>query len=253
MSTLESSLRSEVINSSNHYFSLDDILASQERIPLVTQQDLPQLGFLDPQSHYQTDPTVLVTGTTLELPLWMAKDLKVRNRAKLELPDSWSSSKREIIKADPSVLDLHKLGPYFYQTGYHILKLILNNQNLNDDAEAISNILVDTLTKRFRNIMDASANSEAQDTLINTGNYILWQIKKQLGYYFTPCATAFFKILTLNFSETLDAIERGLYRVGQHSRRLGDAWFSRTTGKIQTALIVQKHMKLKRKADVLNS
>jgi len=221
MSTLESSLRSEVINSSNHYFSLDDILASQERIPLVTQQDLPQLGFLDPQSHYQTDPTVLVTGTTLELPLWMAKDLKVRNRAKLELPDSWSSSKREIIKADPSVLDLHKLGPYFYQTGYHILKLISNNQNLNDDAEAISNILVDTLTKRFRNIMDASANSEAQDTLINT--------------------------------ETLDAIERGLYRVGQHSRRLGDAWFSRTTGKIQTALIVQKHMKLKRKADVLNS
>jgi len=221
MSTLESSLRSEVINSSNHYFSLDDILASQERIPLVTQQDLPQLGFLDPQSHYQTDPTVLVTGTTLELPLWMAKDLKVRNRAKLELPDSWSSSKREIIKADPSVLDLHKSGPYFYQTGYHILKLISNNQTLNDDAEAISNILVDTLTKRFRKIMDASANSEAQDTLINT--------------------------------ETLDAIERGLYRVGQHSRRLGDAWFSRTTGKIQTALIVQKHMKLKRKADVLNS
>ena len=178
MSTLESSLRSEVINSSNHYFSLDDILASQERIPLVTQQDLPQLGFLDPQSHYQTDPTVLVTGTTLELPLWMAKDLKVRNRAKLELPDSWSSSKREIIKADPSVLDLHKLGPYFYQTGYHILKLISNNQNLNDDAEAISNILVDTLTKRFRNIMDASANSEAQDTLINTGNYILRHIRK---------------------------------------------------------------------------
>lgn len=210
-----------MINSSNHYFSLDDILASQERIPLVTQQDLPQLGFLDPQSHYQTDPTVLVTGTTLELPLWMAKDLKVRNRAKLELPDSWSSSKREIIKADPSVLDLHKSGPYFYQTGYHILKLISNNQTLNDDAEAISNILVDTLTKRFRKIMDASANSEAQDTLINT--------------------------------ETLDAIERGLYRVGQHSRRLGDAWFSRTTGKIQTALIVQKHMKLKRKADVLNS
>lgn len=178
MSTLESSLRSEVINSSNHYFSLDDILASQERIPLVTQQDLPQLGFLDPQSHYQTDPTVLVTGTTLELPLWMAKDLKVRNRAKLELPDSWSSSKREIIKADPSVLDLHKSGPYFYQTGYHILKLISNNQTLNDDAEAISNILVDTLTKRFRKIMDASANSEAQDTLINTGNYILRHIRK---------------------------------------------------------------------------
>ena len=157
-------------HSPNNYFSFEDILASQERIPITMKQDLPQLGFLDPQSHYQSDPTNLAAGTTLELPLWMVKSLTARGRAQVELPRSWTLSQRQIINADPNVVDLHKFGPHFYQTGCHILKQITSGQNLDDDAEAISNILVDTLTKRFRGIMDASANAEAQDTLINTGN-----------------------------------------------------------------------------------
>ena len=172
MSANRPSASSETITPSNHYFSLDDILASQERIPLTIKQNIPQLGFLDPQSHYQEDATVLLTGTTLELPLWMAKDFKAKNRAKLDLPKTWSLSQRQIIIADPNVVDLHKLGPYFYQSGCHILKYISVGQELDDEAETISNILVDTLTKRFRGIMDASANAEAQDTLINTGKQL---------------------------------------------------------------------------------
>ena len=35
------------------YFSLSDILATEERVPLVTKSELPQLGFLDPvRFHY---------------------------------------------------------------------------------------------------------------------------------------------------------------------------------------------------------
>ena len=175
MNSIGSNVRSEILStSSNHYFSLEDILASQERIPLTTKQDLPQLGFLDPQSHHQNDPSILMTGTKLELPLWMAKDFKNRGRAKLEIPSTWNSRQRQIMSADPSVLDLHKFGPYFYQTGCHIIKHISEGQNLDDESEAIGNILVETLTKRFRGIMDASANAEAQDTLINTGKLDSW-------------------------------------------------------------------------------
>ena len=32
------------------YFSIDDILATQERVPCQIQTDLPHLGFLDPGS-----------------------------------------------------------------------------------------------------------------------------------------------------------------------------------------------------------
>ena len=155
--------------SSNQYFSLDDILASQERIPLTIKQDLPQLGFLDSQSHYQNDPTILTSGTKLELPLWMAKCLKAPGRAKLDLPQTWSHNQRQIISADANVLDLHKYGPFFYQTGCHLVKLVSKGHNLDEEAETIGGILVDTLTKRFRRIMDASANAEGQDTLTNTG------------------------------------------------------------------------------------
>ena len=159
------------VASSSQYFSIDDILATQERIPLTIKQDLPQLGFLDSQSHYQNDPTVLTSGTKLELPLWMAKCLKAPGRAKLDLPQTWSFSQRQIITADANVLDLHKYGPFFYQTGCHLVKLVSKGHNLDDEAETIASTLVDTLTKRFRRIMDASANAEGQDTLTNTGNY----------------------------------------------------------------------------------
>ena len=170
MNSVETNVRSEVLaSSSNNYFSLDDILASQERIPLTIKHDIAHLGFLDPQSHHQADPSILMTGTKLEVPLWMAKDFKSRGRAKLELPPTWNLRQRQITSADPNVLDLHKLGPYFYQTGCHILKHISEGQNLDHEAEEISHILVDTLTKRFRKVMDASANAEAQDTLTNTG------------------------------------------------------------------------------------
>ena len=155
--------------SPNNYFSIEDILASQERIPVTTMQDLPQLGFLDPQAFYNTDRTTLTSGTKLELPMWMTKSLKGRGRLQVELPKTWNLSQRQIIKADPNVVDLHRLGPHFYQTGCHVVKLICDGQNLDDEAEEIGNILVDTLTRRFRSIMDASANAEARDTLVNTG------------------------------------------------------------------------------------
>ena len=32
------------------YFSLQDILAEQERVPVITNEDLPKLGFLDPST-----------------------------------------------------------------------------------------------------------------------------------------------------------------------------------------------------------
>jgi GINS complex subunit 3 len=207
MNSVGSDVRSEVLaQSSNNYFSLDDILASQEKIPLTLKQDIPQLGFLDPQSHHQTDPTILMSGTKLEVPLWMAKDFKNRGRAKLELPPTWNLRQRQITSADPNVLNLHKLGPHFYQTGCHILKHISEGQNLDNEADAISNILVDTLTKRFRGIMDASANAEAQDTLINTGKCPALKFKgATLGYSMrfksigtaNPCHV--FILIILNF------------------------------------------------------
>ena len=57
---------------SPNYFSLEDILATQERVPCQVQEDLTNLGFLDPGSDSQHLPR----GTKLELPFWMVEGLK---------------------------------------------------------------------------------------------------------------------------------------------------------------------------------
>ena len=97
------------------YFSLHDILAEQERIPVITNEDLPKLGFLDPSTSALNG--TLNKGTKLELPLWMAKSLKARNRAQLRMPPNFSDKKRQIVAADPDAVNLQHYGPHFYESG----------------------------------------------------------------------------------------------------------------------------------------
>lgn len=51
------------------YFSLEDILATQERVPCHVEKELKDVGFLDPGS----ESADLAKGTRLELPYWMAE------------------------------------------------------------------------------------------------------------------------------------------------------------------------------------
>ena len=49
-----------------NYFSLSDILAEQERIPIETNEDLPKLGFLDPSTSSRNG--TLAEKSKLDLP-----------------------------------------------------------------------------------------------------------------------------------------------------------------------------------------
>ena len=193
------------------YFSLEDILATQERVPFTTNVDLPQLGFLDTS---RPDETLLKAGTHLELPYWMVWSLRSRGRIQAELPKAWKAPQRQIVLADPKVVDLHNLGPFYYEFGRHLIKLLAGHP----ETEEVSNLLLGTFMRRFKNIMDASFNSDSRDTLCNT--------------------------------EKLDELERGLYLKGQLSMKYQDDWSRRHTDTILTSKTVIKHRK--RKADVLD-
>ena len=104
------------------YFSLEDILATQERVPCKVEKDLPALGFLDPGS----DNADLDQGSRLELPYWMAEGLRSnvdRNYVTIEVPKTLKEGFREIMRADPMVVDLYKLGPYYFEFARHLIKL----------------------------------------------------------------------------------------------------------------------------------
>ncbi len=192
------------------YFSLIDILAEKERVPVITNEDLPKLGFLDPSTSSRGG--TLPQGSKLELPLWMAKSLRSKNRAQILMPPNFTYKKRQIVSAEPDAVNLHSYGPHFYESGKHLMKLGTQ------ESEDIGKLLVETLTRRFRMIMDSSIHSSDSDTLAKT--------------------------------EKLDSLEKLLYRQGQNSMKLQDIWSRRKTGQLKTATMVQRHNK--RKASLMS-
>jgi hypothetical protein len=81
------------------------------------------------------------------------------------------------------------------------------------EANEIGSLLVETMTKRFRRIMDSSSNSNESDTR--------------------------------NQTERLDSLEKRLYCEGQKSMKLQEDWSRRKTGQLKTASMVERHNKRK--------
>lgn len=52
----------------------------------------------------------------------MAKALGRKRYAKIDIPKQYKEGYREILNADASVVNLHKLGPYYYGFGSHLLE-----------------------------------------------------------------------------------------------------------------------------------
>ncbi|CAB1323330.1 unnamed protein product, partial [Coregonus sp. 'balchen'] len=102
-----------------NFFSLDDILLSHERLPSRTECTFPRLGFLEKSS----DSRDIQEGTKMEMPLFLAKGLYERKRrvVSVELPKVYKEGWRTVFNADPTVVDLHKMGPYYYGLGSQML------------------------------------------------------------------------------------------------------------------------------------
>ncbi|KAG7281556.1 hypothetical protein CRUP_007590 [Coryphaenoides rupestris] len=139
-----------------NFLSLDDILLSHERLPSRTECLFPRLGFLEKSADSQDIPE----GTKMELPLWLAKGLYERKRrvVSVELPKVYREGWRTVFRADPTVVDLHKMGPYYYGLGSQMLHF--------DSPEnpEIAQALLQTFIGRFRRTMDSSQNAYNEDT-----------------------------------------------------------------------------------------
>ncbi|KAI9523162.1 DNA replication complex GINS protein PSF3 [Dissostichus eleginoides] len=121
-----------------------------------TQVQLPRLGFLEKSSDSHDIPE----GTKMELPLWLSKGLyeKKRRVLSVELPKVYREGWRTVFNADPNVVDLHKMGPYYYGLGSQMLHF--------DSPEnpEIAQTLLQTFIGRFRRNMDSSQNAYNEDT-----------------------------------------------------------------------------------------
>ena len=103
------------------YFDIDDIIAGDLKVPCKFELPVYRLGFLNKAS----DKEHIEVGVSMELPVWLASVLNSRRRhiVSVELPKTYKESYREIVKADANVVDLYKLGPYYYTAGMKLLQL----------------------------------------------------------------------------------------------------------------------------------
>ena len=188
------------------FFDLGDILASQQKVPVVFEQTVYRLGFLDPQStgeHIQS-------GAKMELPLWLARALGVRRRniVRIDLPRQYREQQRDILRADANVVDLFKQGPYFYFMG---VKLLFFDHM---ERSELARSLLETFINRFRRIMDTSHHAFSSDVSLLTNR--------------------------------LDETERVLFNIGQRSVVAMEKWERGRSHRIEASEVVQKRRKRKR-------
>ncbi|CAL4124217.1 unnamed protein product, partial [Meganyctiphanes norvegica] len=151
----------------------------------------------------------IIVGTKMELPVWLARSLSSSRKhiVSTQLPQTYRDKYREIMRADANVLDLHKLGPNFYELGQHLLPLA------GPEADQLAQTLSGTLRDRLRHIMDTAQNSLADDAASH--------VRK------------------------LDELERGLFKAGQKALKEHQLWLSRRAHILTTSDMVDKHNKRK--------
>lgn len=193
------------ITTEEEYFSIDDILATNERMPCKFELAVKKIGFLDPSSG---NPD-LAQGTKLELPLWMAQALQNRRIISVEIPKVYREAYREILNASANEVNLHKMGPYFYHFGLYLLRFY------HQDSDDICRVLNQTFRNRFRMLMDHSQNAVEEDSkltstldrtevvLFNLGHRSLLDLQKWLYGKNQKIATAH---LVLNHKKRKRAI-----------------------------------------------
>ncbi|XP_071476559.1 DNA replication complex GINS protein PSF3-like [Diadema antillarum] len=193
-------------NHADNYYDISDILASHEKVPTKVELPLYRLGFLNPGS----DGEHIRAGTKLDLPYWLVTGLHGRRRriVSVEPPKSYRGSYRQITSADANVVDLHKMGPYYYAFGTKIISFDF------PESEDIAKSLIETYVGRFRKVMDGSQNASHEDN----------------------------NRLTSKMDET----ERSIYRAGQSSLQSFQKWETRRIAKISASDMVSNHRKRKR-------
>ncbi|NXE11067.1 PSF3 protein, partial [Lophotis ruficrista] len=163
-------------------------------------------------------------GSKLELPLWLAKGLHDSKRRiiSVELPKIYKEAWRTVFSADANVVDLHKMGPYYYGFGSQLLNF--DNPENPEIAQTIlqatsvlpvsnSASFLQTFISRFRRIMDSSQNAYNEDTSALVAR--------------------------------LDELERALFRAGQKGLNDFQCWEKGQASQITASSLVQNYGKRK--------
>lgn len=154
-----------------NYYSIDDIMVTQERIPCRVLHNLFQMGFLDTASEKLGD---LLPNQSLELPLWYLLQQDERSPSfALEAPDIFTSAYKEIYKADANYVELGKLNKFYYELGMYLCRF--------DTGDDLAEMLHDTAKERIKGIKDMCNNVTSENLMDNKKLEHLERILYEVG------------------------------------------------------------------------
>ncbi|EDW73923.1 uncharacterized protein Dwil_GK21656 [Drosophila willistoni] len=133
-----------------HYYSIEDIFVTQEKVECRVNTRLQRMGFLD-AGDSQTDH--LEPGRIVNLPLWYIKELKVNNAYfTVCIPEIYKNVHKAVCEAETTHIELGRLHPYFYEFGRYLTPY--------DSNHVIGRIIFETLRQRVRHLLDISKNDD---------------------------------------------------------------------------------------------
>ncbi|XP_051545815.1 DNA replication complex GINS protein PSF3-like isoform X2 [Myxocyprinus asiaticus] len=161
------------------------------------------------QTYSRPGGVEILLATKMEMPLWLAKGLyeKKRRVLSVELPKVYRQGWRTVFGADPTVVDLHKMGPYYYGLGSQILHFD------SPENQEIAQTVLQTFIGRFRRTMDSSQNAYNEDTSV--------------------------------LVERLDCLERSLFKAGQSGLNGFQLWEKGRSSHLTASSLVINYRKRK--------
>jgi GINS complex subunit 3 len=123
----------------SRYFSLEEIIAEDEKVPVQWRQDVAGVAWLD-SSLVGSD---VKSKTQMDLPLWLADELKHMGLADVHLPDVYTRKTRDNIKADAVSAKLRELSPHFYSVGLQLGHLLKSDEESKALSKDVHQVLAD--------------------------------------------------------------------------------------------------------------
>eukprot|EP01116_Phalansterium_solitarium_P009927 TRINITY_DN24282_c0_g1_i1.p1 TRINITY_DN24282_c0_g1~~TRINITY_DN24282_c0_g1_i1.p1 ORF type:complete len:199 (-),score=40.25 TRINITY_DN24282_c0_g1_i1:150-746(-) len=133
------------------YFSIEDFLEHEEKVPVDFVTSIHGLGYLDPGSATAD----IAEDAHVELPFWLARVLCEKTFAKAQLPLVFSQKNLGNLKAEPMSVSLGS-SPFFYDIGQQIALLA------NDDTR-LSLALLHSFDVRMQAVIDQCFNLRNAD------------------------------------------------------------------------------------------
>ncbi|KAJ3072960.1 DNA replication protein [Podochytrium sp. JEL0797] len=135
------------------FWSLEDCLAEQQKIPCFVSLDIPGYGFLDGNTAEN-----LHKNTRVEMPYWMVYPLTVTDSVEIEIPACFSKRVTNDLSTSATAVNLNGLCPCFFYFGIKFVNLI--------EGIALGTILAEAFSARLAEIMRYSQSGRTSSKFI---------------------------------------------------------------------------------------